>query len=98
MKKNIVAMGLFLTILLALLGGSVGGAYAKDKDNERLTHTPMNDGEPGQSRNQRHRTPNSTRKAAAMRLKAEFKQTKAEEIANDREEHVRGQDQKGDAK
>jgi hypothetical protein len=96
MKQNKFAMGLSLTILVALLGGSVGGAYAKD--NERLTHTPMNDGEPGESHNQRHRTPNSTRKAAAVRLKAEFKQTKSEQIANDREEHVRGQDQKGGAK
>lgn len=94
MKKNKLAMGMSLTILIALLGGGLAHA----KSTGRLNHTPMNDGDPGVSRNQRHKTPNSNRQAAALRLKAEYQHTKAQEIANDREEHVRGQNPKGGAK
>jgi hypothetical protein len=94
MKKNKFALGLSLTILVALLGGGLADA----KTNRASEHTPMNDGEPGQSHNKRHKAPHYTRKSAAIRLKAEYQHTKAEEIAHDVSEHGQGKNKNGGAK
>lgn len=88
MIKNKLAIGLSVAILSALWGG--GFAHAKTTNTAKIAkaspHSPMSEGEPVKSHNDRQKTPHSDKKAAAARLKVEFKQTKANEIAGDIDE------------
>jgi hypothetical protein len=58
----------------------------------------MKDGEPMQSRNKRQKTRQFTRKAAAVRLRTQFQQIRANEIANDMHDYSKGQNQHGGSK
>lgn len=100
MNKNKLVMRLSLTILIAFLGGGLAHAKSSGRlnDTAKTEQSITEEGDQIPSKNSRQKTPNSTRKAAALRLKAEYQQQKAVEIANDREEHVRGQNQQGGAK
>ena len=83
MKTNKLAIGLGLTILVALGGG--GLAYAKDTGTSN--NTPVNDGEQMKSQNKRHKTPHSERVAAAHRLMGVNQAVRDDEIARDVSEH-----------
>jgi hypothetical protein len=63
MKKNKLAMGLSLTILVAIWGGGIAHAAGAPSQN------PTGNIDPIQTKNYRQNMPLSSRKAAAKRLK-----------------------------
>lgn len=78
MKKNKLAMGLSLTILVALSG--TGLVYAKGAATPSKPETGSSI-DPIQSKNKRQITPHSDRKAAATHLKIAHEIDRAEEMA-----------------
>ena len=83
MKKNKLARGLCLTILVAFCGGGVAHAAGTSSQN------PMSNGDPIQSHNSRHKTPHADRKAAAARLRVTTQTARADDMARQVSEHGR---------
>ena len=79
MKKNKLAMGLSLTILVALWGGGI--AYAAGAPSQN----PAGVGDPIAAQNPHYKglkTPHSSRKAAAKRLKVAHQKQHQQELKN----------------
>jgi hypothetical protein len=81
MKRNKLATGLFMTVLVAFAVGSL--AHAKGP----ATQNQINIGDSIQTHNQRQKTPHSARKAAAARLKGVYETAVAEDTARQVKEH-----------
>ena len=74
MKRNKLALGLSLTILVAFLGGGVANATGAPANK------PSNIVDPVQSPNKRQQTRHSARKEAAKRLKLVHQQQHQQEL------------------
>ncbi len=89
-NKYKLAMKLSLTVLVVLWGA----ALAHAQGSGAVSKTPMQEGNPIQTQNQRQKIPNSDRKAAAARLKVKHQIDRAEKM----DKHVREHGRKGGSK
>ena len=96
MKKNKLAIGLGLTILVAVGGGGLANAADSAKhakpDVTKTQDQKDKEGDSAQTQNSRQETKHSQRKAAARRLKLNYEKTEAARIVQPAEsEHGNGQ-------
>ena len=85
-KKNKLATCLAVTAVALLCAG--GQVYAQNTPNQPNKNKNVGDS-PVQSANQRHRTPHSERRAAAVRLRGHYIQAREQHMAEQIRTHGR---------
>ena len=83
MKRNKLAMGLSLTVLVGLLGGGLAHAVSATSPAQNSKHVV----DPVKTQNHRQNMQHSARKLAAAHLKTVYKAARAKEIAQYVSEH-----------